>query len=374
LISTPSSKRADDRAERAVEPAEHGAREGVEQHRLHQVLVEAGERGRGQHPRDRAHRGGRPPPEREQPADADADEPCRVGSTAAAREARPSFVKRKKAQSSATAPSETAIVPRSWIENATPATSIGPRREGVRQAPHLGDQIQRAAPLTRKKSPSVTITTVSTGARSTGLITTRSIATPAKNEIATVARKAAQYVKAVVDERPRDEGREHRHLALGEVDDAGRAVDQHERTASVAQTPPEARPITTCCASCVQSKVSSISSRGTSVDRFVALQGGAVALDRDLAHLEHVRAGRRLERKRGVLLDHEHGQALALVQLPTIRKISATTIGASPSEGSSSSSRRGRSISARGDREHLLLAAAERSRRAGRGRSRSGGK
>jgi hypothetical protein len=54
------------------------------------------------------------------------------------------------------------------------------------------DQIQRAAPFTRKNSPRVTITTVSTGARSTGRITTRSTATPPANEIATVSANAAQ--------------------------------------------------------------------------------------------------------------------------------------------------------------------------------------
>ena len=43
-----------------------------------------------------------------------------------------------------------------------------------------------------------------------------------------------------------------------------------------------------------------------------------------------------------------------------MRKISCTTSGARPKEGSSSSSRRGRSISARRDGQHLLLAAGER--------------
>ena len=138
-------------------------------------------------------------------------------------------MKRKKSQSSATAPSETAIVPRSWIENATPATSIGRVEKAFGRLRTSGDQIQRAAPLTRKKRPSVTITTVSTGARSTGRITARSTATPPTNEIATVQEERAPVGEAVVDERPGDEGREHRHLALREVDHAGRAVDQDER-------------------------------------------------------------------------------------------------------------------------------------------------
>ena len=101
-------------------------------------------------------------------------------------------MKRKKSQSKATAPSETAIVPRSWIENATPAISIGRVEKAFGRLRTSGDQIQRAAPLTRKKRPSVTITTVSTGARSTGLITTRSTATPPTNESATVRKNAPQ--------------------------------------------------------------------------------------------------------------------------------------------------------------------------------------
>ena len=55
-----------------------------------------------------------------------------------------------------------------------------------------GDQIQRAAPLTTKKRPRVTITTVSTGARSTGLMTARSTANPPTNEIPMVRKNAAQ--------------------------------------------------------------------------------------------------------------------------------------------------------------------------------------
>src|SRR6188472_960551 len=115
------------------------------------------------------------------------------GFAAAAREASPSFVKRKKTQSSATAPRETAIVPRSEIENATPATSIGRVEKAFGRLRVSGDQIQRAAPLTTKKRPRVTITTVSTGARSTGRITARSTATPPANEIATVRKNAPQY-------------------------------------------------------------------------------------------------------------------------------------------------------------------------------------
>jgi hypothetical protein len=49
--------------------------------------------------------------------------------------------------------------------------------------------------LTTKKSPIVTIATVSTDAPSTGRITTRSSTTPPANEASTVTTKAGQYAK-----------------------------------------------------------------------------------------------------------------------------------------------------------------------------------
>ena len=64
---TPSSEPADDGAERAVEPAEHGGGEGVEQDALHHVRLEEDDR-RDHHPGDRAEHGREPPAEREHPA------------------------------------------------------------------------------------------------------------------------------------------------------------------------------------------------------------------------------------------------------------------------------------------------------------------
>src|SRR5436190_15757561 len=56
-----------------------------------------------------------------------------------------------------------------------------------------GDQIQKAAPLTTKKSPIVRIAIVRIGLRSTGRITARSIAIPPAKDAATVTAKASQY-------------------------------------------------------------------------------------------------------------------------------------------------------------------------------------
>ena len=84
------------------------------------------------------------------------------------------------------------MIPRSEIEKATPAIRIGRVEKAFGIDFTSGDQIQNAAPLTMKKSPIVTIAIVSTDAFSTGRITTRSIATPATNEIAIVRKNAAQ--------------------------------------------------------------------------------------------------------------------------------------------------------------------------------------
>ena len=103
------------------------------------------------------------------------------------------MVKRKSSARSATTPSETAMLPRSWIENATPAILIG-RVENAFGSERVSElQNQRAAPSTTKNSPSVTITIVSTDAFSTGRISVRSTAIPPANAIAHVSANAGQY-------------------------------------------------------------------------------------------------------------------------------------------------------------------------------------
>ena len=60
-----------------------------------------------------------------------------AGLTAAARIARPTFVNWKKSQSTTTVARQTPIVPRSWIEIATPPMSIVRGRERALDGPHL---------------------------------------------------------------------------------------------------------------------------------------------------------------------------------------------------------------------------------------------
>ena len=67
----------------------------------------------------------------------------------------------------------------------------------------------------------------------------------------------------------------------------------------------------------------------------------------DAPGLQQVGVVGELERERRVLLDQQHADAVLLVDRAQDLEISCTTSGARPNDGSSSSSRRGRSISAR---------------------------
>src|SRR5689334_21453005 len=132
-------------------------------------------------------------------------------------------------------------------------------------------------------------------------------------------------------------------------------------TASVAQTPPEARPITICWASCVQSKARITSvAQVRAADRFVLAQARALALDGDAADLEHVRARRGFEREHGVLLDHEHGEPFALVQLADDAEDLRDEERREPERRLVEQQQPGAEHQRPREREHLLLAAAER--------------
>ena len=91
-------------------------------------------------------------------------------------------------------------------------------------------QIQVVSPLSSSSRPIVTITTRICEPRSTGRITAWWIPNPPTNDTSRVIDERRPVADAVVRrQRPGDVGREHRHLALGEVDHAGGAVDEHER-------------------------------------------------------------------------------------------------------------------------------------------------
>ena len=108
-------------------------------------------------------------------------------------------------------------------------------------------------------------------------------------------------------------------------------------------------------------------SRGRPGARAVPEQVGGLARHRQPAGLQHIAAVGGLERQGRVLLDQQDRHARSACRSRMIAKISRTISGARPRLGSSSSSRRGPAHQRAGDREHLLLAAAQRARRAGGG-------
>jgi hypothetical protein len=79
-----------------------------------------------------------------------------------------------------------------------------------------------------------TMTMTRIGEFSTGRMMIRSTATPSTNALATVIAKAPSTARRL-QQRPRDVGREHRHLALREVHQVRRLVDhdQRERDAGI---------------------------------------------------------------------------------------------------------------------------------------------
>ena len=112
------------------------------------------------------------------------------------------------------------------------ARRVERRRRGTAPgSPRLSKpQIQPAAALTTMNRPSVTMTRFSGLPPSTGRISTRSIEHPAdERERQRAEQRASRAAAPASAQRPGDERGEHRHLALGEVDDAGRAEDQHQR-------------------------------------------------------------------------------------------------------------------------------------------------
>ena len=101
-----------------------------------------------------------------------------AGFTAAARIASPSFVCWKISQRTPTTTSRTATSPSDSTLVAIPPTDTASSGNTLGKPRLVEPQIQRARPLTRMNSPSVTVTSVSSGEPSTGRISARSITMP----------------------------------------------------------------------------------------------------------------------------------------------------------------------------------------------------
>ena len=162
-------------------------------------------------------------------------------------------------------------------------------------------------------------------------------------------------------DRPDEERREHGHLALGEVEQAGGAVDDHEAEAEHRVD----RPVADAVDEYLRGSRVIIRTPGTPCGRTrppAAPRPSRVATM--LAGLEHVGAGRDLEGEVGVLLD-QRARPCPSPRLRSPRRSNSSwvTSGARPSDGSSSSSSRGRRHERPGDGQHLLLAAGHGARR-----------
>ena len=171
-----------------------------------------------EHPRERAEQRRQTPAEREHPPHSDADETARVG------------VRRRRAQAEAEL-REAEEQP----EQGDRADRDADRAEVLDRDDHaahvdragrdaLGKlfgsppQIQKPAPFSATSSPIVTMITVSAGPRSKAAAGSAQRDADA-DAIASVAKNAPQYGNPWSISVPGDEGREHRHLPLGEIDD-----------------------------------------------------------------------------------------------------------------------------------------------------------
>ena len=94
----------------------------------------------------------------------------------------------------------------------------------------------------------------------------------------------------------------------------------------------------------------------------MAAKLGAVALDRDLTHFQHVRAGRGVEGDVRVLLDDQHGQPIVGIELLDDAEDLLDHRRGKPERRLVEHQQPRPADQGTGEREHLLLAAAERPR------------
>ena len=79
-----------------------------------------------------------------------------------------------------------------------------------------------------RTSPIVTMMGLRTGPVSTGRSVTISIRAPKAKAMTRISEEGEPEVPVPVPNGPGDKRHEHRHVALGEVDDAGGAIDEDE--------------------------------------------------------------------------------------------------------------------------------------------------
>ena len=125
-------------------------------------------------------------------------------------------------------------MPASWVPIRPPPNS-GARAERGREVLDVKSQIQPARLLRMPKSAMNATSWLSTGALWIGRNRTRSISDAADERQRDRERRRRPSTAAPLDQLPGDEGREHRHLALREIEMVDRLVDHHhgERHAGI---------------------------------------------------------------------------------------------------------------------------------------------
>ena len=222
----------DDRAAEAVEPAERRRGERVDQHAAHEVRLEqrrAGDERAGQ----RADRGGQRPAELQRAPDVDAEQPARL-------QARRHRRGRRGRSSSCAA---AGVTRNTADEHGDPGEQVGPLDLGAEERERLvaaGEQRREGPPVERPDDAGDGVEDEEQRQRDDddGEVVAR-VERPDQHPLDDRRPERRQHhrdqhghragdVEGVGD-GVGDERADHRHLALGEVDDAGRLEDQHER-------------------------------------------------------------------------------------------------------------------------------------------------
>ena len=297
-------------------------------------------------PGDGSERSGEPPAEREHPAHADPDQPARgrVQRRGAQREPElRELEERPEREDEHDGDREDPARPASRSRRRRrPRRSSGTAGPAGTRAPRPSRSSSRAPP-SRMKRPIVRITAVITGPPSTRPDDRPLERDSARERDHERQRERDPVAEPVVDERPGDERRERRHLALREVHDPGRAVDDHdrEREQRVDRRPTRAprRPAAGTRPSIPQVRLPHRLVLGA------ARRSGPRA--RPGPPRARTRGSTSASASFAFCSTTRTARPSFSFSSPRIAKISRTTSGARPSEGSSRSSSLGRAISAR---------------------------
>jgi len=227
VLDDPDGETAEYRAAGARQPAEHGAGEAVQEDAEHHVRLEEDNR-RDQHASDRADRGGHAPAERRHPADANADEAggIRVGGGGTHRETQAGAAEEQVQQAEQPERhADHAGLVRVGEAVADQRLVAERGREGLdRVIPEIaGGAVQDAEERDERDE----------AAEHRGVVD-RPEQDPLDQDAADKRQndrggKGDPVGLAPIHQLPGDKGREHRHLALSEIEMVDRLVDHDDR-------------------------------------------------------------------------------------------------------------------------------------------------